>query len=214
MTVNHDRLAPSQIAGLVLAGGEGRRMGGNKPFRAFGDTTLIAHVIGVVRGQCGAVMISSNAGADVFGENDAPVVADAPEPGQGPLGGVLAGLTALPDGIDWLVTFPVDCPFVPGDLVARLVDEARISGGRAAFVRHAGRDHYLSSAWHRNMAPVIADLLDQNERRVRAPLHAVTATPVVFQDGGDQPALFANANTVEELASLHAILSAQRATDA
>jgi molybdopterin-guanine dinucleotide biosynthesis protein A len=202
------------IYGLVLAGGEGQRMGGNKPFREIGGRALITHVLEVAKSQCDHVMVSANTEPDAFSAYNVPVVGDEPKPGQGPLGGILGGLNALPDGIDWLVSFPVDCPVVPGDMVARLITEARKSTVKAAYVQHAGRDHYLSSIWHRDAAPVIAGLLANEQRRVRGPLDALDAAVVLFDDHPDQPGLFANANTAEALASLNALLSAQRASDA
>jgi molybdopterin-guanine dinucleotide biosynthesis protein A len=191
--------------GLILAGGEGRRMGGDKPFREIGGRSLMAMAIETAQRQCDRVMISSNQTSDVFSKFGVPVVADAPQPGQGPLGGILGGLGALPDHVDWLVTFPVDCPVLPAELAAKLISAASDVGTKAAFARHGERDHYLSSAWHRDAIAVIADFLDRDQRRVRGPLMAMNAVAVSFEDA-DQPDLFANANTPEDLVYLGAIL--------
>ncbi|KZD00475.1 MULTISPECIES: molybdenum cofactor guanylyltransferase MobA [unclassified Thalassospira] len=195
--------------GLVLAGGEARRMGGNKAFREVGGKSLIGRVIDVAQAQCDQVMISSNAGAEAFADYGLPVVADHPKPGQGPLGGILGGLKALPDGIDWLVTFPVDCPIVPLDMVGRLRAAAEDAGAKAAFASHADRDHYLSSIWHRDAAPVIADLLASDDRRVRGPLQALEAPRVVFEDqvSGLEP--FTNVNTPDDLRTVNVALEKQ-----
>lgn len=193
--------------GLVLAGGEARRMGGDKAFREVGGKSLIRRVIDVAQVQCDPVMISSNAGADAFADYGLPVVADQPAPGQGPLGGILGGLHMLPDGIDWLVTFPVDCPIVPLDMVARLRAAAEGAGVTAAFASHADRDHYLSSIWHRDSAQTIADCLAADDRRVRGPLQALGAARVIFADrvAGLEP--FTNVNTPEDLRGVNAALS-------
>ncbi|WP_297022455.1 molybdenum cofactor guanylyltransferase MobA [Thalassospira sp.] len=193
--------------GLVLAGGEARRMGGDKAFRKVGGKSLIGRVIDVAQGQCDQVMISSNAGADAFAGYSLPVVADQPAAGQGPLGGILGGLLALPDGVDWLVTFPVDCPIVPLDMVERLQAVAADTGAKAAFASHADRDHYLSSIWHRDAAKVIADLLASDDRRVRGPLQALDAPRVVFEDkvAGLEP--FTNVNTPDDLKLINSALA-------
>ncbi len=183
-------------------------MGGDKPFREIGGRSLIARAIETAQHQCDQVMISSNRPPEIFAKHAVPVVADIPEPGQGPLGGVLGGLAALPDGIDWLVTFPVDCPMVPTDLVERLIKAATGAGVKTAFARHDDRDHYLSSAWHRDSASGISDFLDRNDRRVRGPLMAMNAIAVTF-DGTGHPALFANANTPEDLVQLDSIFGAR-----
>jgi molybdopterin-guanine dinucleotide biosynthesis protein A len=187
-------------------------MGGNKVFREVGGKSLIGRVIDVAQAQCDQVMISSNAGAEAFANYDLPVVADHPKPGQGPLGGILGGLQALPDGIDWLVTFPVDCPIVPLDMVGRLLTAAQTADTKAAFASHADRDHYLSSIWHRDAAPVIADLLARDGRRVRGPLLALDAPRVVFEDqvSGLEP--FTNVNTPEDLKLINSALSSAVST--
>ncbi|MCC9623852.1 molybdenum cofactor guanylyltransferase [Thalassospira sp. MA62] len=206
---NRDERTNGVALGLILAGGDGQRMGGNKPFRKVGGKSLIARVIDIAQAQCDQVMISSNAGPDVFAEYGLTVVADQPAPGQGPLGGILAGLHALPDDIDWLVTFPVDCPIVPLDMVARLRAAAEDAGAKAAFASHADRDHYLSSIWHRDTAPVIADLLASDDRRVRGPLQALDAPRVVFEDqvSGLEP--FTNVNTPDDLRTVKVALEKQ-----
>lgn len=182
-------------------------MGGNKAFREVGGKSLIGRVIEAAQAQCDQVMISSNAGAETFADYGLPVVADLPKPGQGPLGGIMGGLNALPDGIDWLVTFPVDCPIVPLDMVARLRAAAQDAGAKAAYASHAERDHYLSSIWHRNAAHVIADLLARDDRRVRRPLQALDSPRVVFNErvAGLKP--FTNVNTPEDAAMLNARLA-------
>lgn len=198
--------------GLVLAGGEARRMGGNKAFREVGGKSLIGRAIDVAQAQCDQVMISSNAEADAFADYGLPVVADQPAPGQGPLGGILGGLLALPDGINWLVTFPVDCPIVPLDMVGRLRALAEETGAKAAFASHADRDHYLSSIWHRDAASVIADLLASDDRRVRGPLQALEAPRVVFDDqvSGLEP--FTNVNTPDDLKLINSVLASAVST--
>ena len=182
-------------------------MGGNKAFREVRGKSLIWRVIDVAQAQCDQVKISSNAGADAFADYGVPVVADQPAPGQGPLGGVLGGLQALPDGIDWLVTFPVDCPIVPLDMVGRLLGAAQAGNAKAAFASHSDRDHYLSSIWHRDAAPVLADLLASDDRRVRGPLQALGAPRVVFEDkvSGLEP--FTNVNTPDDLKLINSALA-------
>lgn len=210
MTVSsglEQKTKPPRTAALILAGGEGRRMGGNKPFREVGGKTLLARVIEVAQAQCDYVMISSNEDADVFSPYGLPVIADKPTAGQGPLGGILGGLGALPDDADWLVTFPVDCPIIPVDMVARLLNVAQNANVKAAFASHADRDHYLSSIWHRDATSVIGEKLAADDRRVGSALREMDATSVKFlvQDGEIAP--FTNVNSPEDLRDLNKILS-------
>ena len=207
MTRSSDTRAIPKTAALILAGGEGRRMGGNKPFREVGGMTLLARVIEAARAQCDHVMISSNEDTAIFAEYDVSVVRDLPKAGQGPLGGVLGGLDVLPGDIDWLVSFPVDCPIVPDDMVAQLLSGARNAGVKAAFASHADRDHYLSSIWHRDGASVIARQLADDNRRVGAALRMMDAVKVAFpvSEGALEP--FTNVNSPEDLSALNKMLS-------
>ncbi|WP_417625341.1 molybdenum cofactor guanylyltransferase MobA [Paremcibacter congregatus] len=210
MTVSSDPTHKNKhpkTAALILAGGEGLRMGGNKPFREVGGKTLLPRVIEVAQAQCEYVMISSNEDADVFKAYGLPVVADKPQAGQGPLGGILGGLGALPEDTDWLVTFPVDCPIVPVDMVAQLLNAAQTDNAKAAFASHADRDHYLSSIWHRDVAHVIGEKLADDDRRVRGPLQALNASKVVFDDLVSGLAPFTNINTSDELKTVTAALA-------
>lgn len=207
MTRSSDTRAIPKTAALILAGGEGRRMGGNKPFREVGGMTLLARVIKTARAQCDHVMISSNEDTAIFAEYDVSVVRDLPKAGQGPLGGVLGGLDVLPDDIDWLVSFPVDCPIVPDDMVAQLLNGARNANVKAAFASHADRDHYLSSIWHRDGASVIARQLADDNRRVGVALRMMDAVKVAFpvSEGAIEP--FTNVNSPEDLSALNKMLS-------
>lgn len=181
-------------------------MGGNKPFREVAGKTLLARVIETAFAQCDHVMISSNEDAAIFAEYGLPVVGDQPKTGQGPLGGILGGLGALPDETDWLVTFPVDCPIVPSDMVAQLLDAAQNADVKAAFASHADRDHYLSSIWHRDGAAIIARQLCDDNRRVGAALREMNAVRVTFADLAGKIAPFTNVNAPEDLSALNKML--------
>lgn len=186
-------------------------MGGNKPFREVAGKTLLARVIETAQAQCDHVMISSNEDAGVFADYGLPVVGDQPKTGQGPLGGICGGLLALPGGIDWLVTFPVDCPIVPGNMVGALLNAAQQADVNAAFARYAERDHYLSSIWHRDGAAVINHQIGEDNRRVGAALRAMDAVTVTFTESfanlGGKIAPFTNVNTPDDLRALDQFLS-------
>ncbi len=194
-----------KVAGLILAGGEGRRMGGDKPFRELAGKPLIAHVISAASAQCNHLMISSNEDVARFADFNLPVVPDSPKPGQGPLGGILGGLRAVPDGIDWLVSFPVDCPIVPGDMALQLIKAATDAGKKAAFASHAGRDHYLSAVWHRDTVEIIIRQLAADDRRVGRALRGADAVVVDFPVGPGQSTPFININTLTDLNAMNAI---------
>jgi len=122
---------PEHITGLILAGGQGLRMGGrDKGWVDWQGRPLILHVIERLRPQVGALMISANRELPAYQALGYPVIPDdgataataqrpdSPTPHQGPLAGLLAGLRAATT--PWVALVPCDGPAFPADLVARL----------------------------------------------------------------------------------------------
>jgi molybdenum cofactor guanylyltransferase len=109
---------------LILAGGLARRMGGgDKTLIRVGDRTILERAIARLRSQCAGLLINANGDVSRFARFGFPVVADDITGFAGPLAGILAGLdwvAANAPAIEWVVSVPGDCPFLPRDLVARL----------------------------------------------------------------------------------------------
>jgi molybdenum cofactor guanylyltransferase len=113
----------SQMTGLILAGGLGRRMGGvDKGLQLYQSTPLVSRVLQRLKPQVASVMISANRHLDKY-QALAPgfsVWADLFPDYAGPLAGILTGLTHCPT--PYLLTVPCDAPHVPLDLVERLAE--------------------------------------------------------------------------------------------
>src|SRR5690348_16679006 len=114
------------IVGVLLAGGQSRRMGGgDKALRMLGRQTLLDRVIDRVRPQVAALVLNANGDPARFARFDLPVVADSIADFAGPLAGVLAGLdwaAANRPDCSLVASVATDAPFLPMDLVGRLVD--------------------------------------------------------------------------------------------
>lgn len=96
--------------GAVLAGGRSSRFGSDKALAMLDGRTLLDHAWGALAPHCDAVI--------VVGRGE---IADWPRPGMGPLGGIAGALEhAAMHGFDQLLTAPVDCVRLPGDLHALL----------------------------------------------------------------------------------------------
>ncbi|PTX57466.1 molybdenum cofactor guanylyltransferase [Litoreibacter ponti] len=111
-----------QPAGVILAGGQSRRMGGgDKGLLRLGGETLLERVIARLEPQVAELALNANGDASRFDVN-LPVVADSVAEFPGPLAGVLAGLDwAAERGHTHIVTAAADTPFFPCDLVPRLM---------------------------------------------------------------------------------------------
>lgn len=116
--------------GIILAGGRALRMGGlDKALCDLDGRAMIAHVIDRLRPQCAALAISANGAPARFAAYGLPVLADDLPDFPGPLAGVLAGLDwAAAQGADSIVTAAADTPFLPEELVQRLIGHAGPSG--------------------------------------------------------------------------------------
>jgi len=110
--------------GLVLAGGLARRMGGGDKARiTIGGVSILERVLARLSGQCAGIIINANGDPKRFEDTGCVVVPDNVPDYPGPLAGILAGLDWLAaenNGIEWLLSVPGDCPFLPDDLVRRL----------------------------------------------------------------------------------------------
>ena len=138
-----------QVAVLILAGGNARRMGGEKPLRLLGEKTLLERALERARGWSDCVAISAHSSAQV-GNNVVPVLIDAPG-----LDGPLAGLVSAQRlGRPLILTIPCDMPFLPDDLLPRLYAGLRPSHG-AVLAASDGRAHPVCGLWR---AEVLAEL--------------------------------------------------------
>jgi len=110
--------------GLVLAGGLARRMGGGDKTRIkIGGITILDRVLACLSAQCAGIVINANGDPRRFADTGVPVVADSVPNHPGPLAGILAGLdwlAAQNNGVEWMLSVPGDCPFLPDDLVEKL----------------------------------------------------------------------------------------------
>lgn len=139
------------IVGLLLAGGQSRRMGGgDKALQPLGGRPLLDHVIERLRPQVATMVLNANGDPARFAGFGLPVVPDSVPDFAGPLAGVLAGLdwaaTNRPD-CELVVSVPTDAPFLPRDLVARLVARMQAADAELACAASGGQPHPVVGLW-------------------------------------------------------------------
>lgn len=192
-----------RIFGVILAGGQGRRMGGvDKAFVHLAGRALVAHVADRLEPQVERLAISANGDGARFALG-LPVLADGP--GAGPLAGVLAALHwAAPLGATAVLTAPVDAPFLPGDLCPRLCLAAETAPERLAIACAGGRAHPTFGLWPVSLAqPLAAFLASGVNPKVMDFARAHGAAEADFRDAF----AFENLNTRDDLARAEALLS-------
>jgi len=190
-------IPPADITGIVLAGGQGRRMGGvDKGWVELDGRPMITHVLERFAPQVGDVLINANQNLDRYAKFGLPVVPDAVGGFAGPLAGLHAGMTRATRS--HVVTVPCDSPFLPADLVTRLA--AGLEGDRAklAVAKTFDQPHPVFCLVRRDVLSHLAAFLEAGGRKIDAWYATLPVVEVAFDDEADS---FRNINTTEELAS-------------
>ncbi len=200
-----------KIVGLLLAGGQSRRMGGgDKTLRLLAGQTLLDRVIDRVRPQVDALVLNANGDPSRFARFGLPVVADSIADFAGPLAGILAGLdwTAAdrPD-CAYVVSLATDAPFLPADLVARLVEGMNSQPAELACAASGGQPHPVIGLWPVRLRDELRQaLVAEGIRKVDVWTARYRLATVDFPVATIDP--FFNANRPEDLDRAAALLEA------
>ena len=204
-----------QVIGVLLAGGQARRMGGgDKCLLPLAGRPLLVHAIERLGPQVSALVLNANGDPARFSDFGLPVVADPIEGFAGPLAGVLAGLRwtrANRPEARWIATAATDTPFFPHDLVARLIAATGGTYPAIALAASGGRQHPVFGLWPTALADDLERSLEAGTRKVLdwADRHTRVDAPFAPLDAGPE-ALdpFYNVNRPSDLAEADAFLAA------
>ena len=207
---NSDR----SVAGVLLAGGLSRRMGGgDKALAMLGGTTLLQRVIDRTKPQVATLAINANGDPARFADFGLPVIPDVIDGFAGPLAGVLTGLewaAAQADDCAWVASFATDAPFLPSDLVARLVDAVSDQGADMACAASGGRHHPVFGLWPVALRHDLRRaLFDEDIRKVD--IWTTRYRLAVADFAADPVDPFFNANHPDDLAQAEVLLAKSEA---
>lgn len=196
-----------RVGCVILAGGKATRMGGgDKPLRQLGGIPILDHVLAGLTIPRDKIVINANGDADRFAGYELPVIADSIAEFPGPLAGILAGLdwAAETGMMDEMISVPGDCPFLPKDLLPRLLQARHADGARFACAGSGGWTHPVIGLWPVDCREDLRQALLAGERKIdrfTGRFGCATATwPVTTHDP------FFNVNTPEELLVAEALL--------
>ncbi|MDP2826898.1 MAG: molybdenum cofactor guanylyltransferase MobA [Sulfuritalea sp.] len=183
------------ITGVILAGGQGRRMGGiDKGLQELQGRPMVEWVLARLAPQVGTVLINANQNLARYAEFGCAVLPDQIPGFAGPLAGLHAALKRAATPL--LVTVPCDSPFLPPDLVARLHAALVADNAELAVARTGDRVHRAFCLVRRELLPRLDAFLAAGGRKVGLWHAALKVVEVAFDDA---PAAFSNINTLEEL---------------
>ena len=205
------------VAGVVLAGGLARRMGGgDKTLKHIAGRPMLAMVIDRIAPQVAALAINANGEPARFAEFDLPVIADTIGGYAGPLAGVLAGMhwaKANHPDCRYLASVAGDTPFFPADLVARLAEGCGGTEDTIALAASADGVHPVFGLWPLALADDLEEFLTKGDnRKILAFTDRYVRLNVPFDHielaDGETLDPFFNINTPEDVDRAEAIVQA------
>ena len=172
------------VTGLILAGGRGERMGGaDKGWVMHEGRPLIVSVVERFAPQVGSLLVSANRNIERYATLGT-VVQDGPalvnEQYAGPLIGILSGLRNA--STEWVATVPCDAPYLPIDLVQRLMIALSVNGAPAACARINDRLQPVFALVSTKLTDDLASAIAVGERAVHRWLASQGVLPVDFDD--------------------------------
>ena len=190
-------IVKADVTGLVLAGGQGRRMGSvDKGLVNLDGRPLVLHVIERLAPQVGALVVNANRNRERYASFGYPVVGDAVPGFAGPLAGLHAGMSAATT--PYIATVPCDSPFLPDDLVTRLASAFAERDLDLAVARTFEQPHPVFSLARRALLPHLEAFLHAGGRKIDAWYASLRIAEVRFDDVDDA---FRNINTADDLAA-------------
>ncbi len=191
----------SNLLGVVLAGGQSRRMGQDKLFVELGGELLIRRAVKRLKQQIEHVTIVGPKEKTLLSKLGASHIEDNHEGFQGPLAGIFAGLSnAEVHGFEGIVTIAADTPFFPDNFVKRIIEPRSIYFPQeepVTIARSPDGLHPVFGSWSVSAVPKVLKSLDNNVRKVMAAADDVGWEAVDFEVSGIDP--FFNINTPEDL---------------
>ena len=186
----------AKVTGIVLAGGQGRRMGGvDKGLEPLRGRPMVQWALERLAPQVDEILINANQNMDAYARFGQRVVPDEVGGFAGPLAGLHAGLKAASHPL--AVTVPCDSPFLPADLVARLHAAMDKHGAQLAVAKTGDQPHPVFSLVKRDVLANLGEFLAGGGRKIDVWYASLKTVEVPFDDEAEA---FSNINTREELA--------------
>ena len=154
-----------RISGIVLCGGQGRRMQGqDKGWVEISGKPMIERVIERFKPQVDEIYINANRNISRYQKFNLTIVEDVIGGYQGPLAGILSGM-AISES-DFIICVPCDCPFFPLDMVARMMQVQTSSDADIVSVNDGVRTHPVFALIKTDLKSSLEDYLNSGQRKI------------------------------------------------
>jgi molybdopterin-guanine dinucleotide biosynthesis protein A len=134
------------VGGIVLCGGQSKRMGRPKAWLPFGDEVMLQRVVRILGSVVQPIVVVAAPDQEVPALPAAIEVVRDEERGRGPLQGLAAGLQALRHRVEAAYVSSCDVPLLQPAFVRRLIE---LLGDNAVCVPHVGSYHHPLAAVYR-----------------------------------------------------------------
>ena len=160
----------NDICAVILTGGQSSRMGGGiKSLKKFNNKLIFDRIFENLQSQVQKIIINSNDLEDLFANYNVEVIKDSIGDFLGPLAGIHAALEWLnikEPHINWLITVPGDTPFIPNDLVKKLLDKAKNSRHKIVLAQSNEKTHPIIGVWHSSLYESLKNDLNSGVRKI------------------------------------------------
>ena len=160
----------NDLCAVILTGGRSSRMGGGiKSLKKFNNKYIFDRIFENLQTQVDKVIINSNDSENLFVKYNVEVIKDSLEGYLGPLAGIHASFEWLNKNapyINWLVTVPGDTPFIPKNLVKKLLNKVKNTNHKIVLAQSNGKTHPIIGIWHSNLFESLKNSLNSGNRKI------------------------------------------------
>lgn len=199
-----------KISGLILAGGQGRRMNKlnnnqnlsspiEKGLITFLNQPMIQHVIQRLSPQVDEIIVNANQAIETYTAFGYPVIQDDISGYAGPLAGLHAGMKSAKN--TYILTVPCDSPLLASDLATRLSTALIKNNADIAIAKTGAQAHPVFCLCHKKLLEHLEHYLQNGGRKFDAWYSTLNVVEVAFDD---KAIAFTNINTPEDLINLEA----------
>lgn len=188
--------SPPKISAVVLAGGQAKRMSGaDKGLQPLHGKPLVAWVLERIAPQVDEILLSANRNRASYAAFGYPVLADETPDFNGPLAGLRQGMAAALHPL--VLCVPCDTPFLPSDLVQRLLAALEKNQAQIAIAATLEHSHRTVCLCRCDLSDHLKAFLAQGGRKVGDWQASLKSVEVFFQETEN----FRNFNTLEDLSA-------------